>query len=236
MAIDSSALTSINNAIASYTKQDNNDYKKQLQSNQSSLVNRVSTAATDALTYTRHRVAFEEKMKIANEADDTVSISKESLKKLQDYNKSGVASDDKKASSSSSGYTYDYQAIKKKNLENQKAFEADVAKRYGKKSDAVNSDKTDTTVNKDATANKDANVKTDAVKDTVAKVDSTQKSDTTTKTDTTKTESSATETKKTQYSYDYNSMKAKDAQNAAKIEQEVKAQFKGQNSPDSIVS
>lgn len=80
MAIDSSALTSINNAIASYTKQDNNDYKKQLQSNQSSLVNRVSTAATDALTYTRHRVAFEEKMKIANEADDTVSISKESLK------------------------------------------------------------------------------------------------------------------------------------------------------------
>ena len=92
MAIDSSALTSINNAIASYTKQDNNDYKKQLQSNQSSLVNRVSTAATDALTYTRHRVAFEEKMKIANEADDTVSISKESLKKLQDYNKFGVAS------------------------------------------------------------------------------------------------------------------------------------------------
>lgn len=67
-------------------------------------------------------------MKIANESSDTVEISKESLAALKKYNQTEVSVAAKKDSSSSSGYTYDYQAIKKKNLENIAAIERKLLK------------------------------------------------------------------------------------------------------------
>ena len=165
-------------------------------------------------------------MKIANESSDTVEISKESLAALKKYNQTEVSAAAKKDSSSSSGYTYDYQAIKKKNLENIAAIEKEVAEKYGKKTDVA--DSTSKTADDKSTVKSDDTTKTESTTDSAS-------SDKTT--DSKKTESTTdTEKKTTSYSYDYNAMKAKDAENASKIETEVKAQYSGHNSPDDIVN
>ena len=97
-------------------------------------------------------------MKIANESSDTVEISKESLAALKKYNQTEVSAAAKKDSSSSSGYTYDYQSIKKKNLENIAAIEKEVAQKYGKKTDAA--DSTTKTADDKSTVKSDDSTKT----------------------------------------------------------------------------
>lgn len=113
MAIDSSALTSIRNAIASYSGSEST-YSDKLKNDANNSVNSLAQKASSFATKSRYKAAFEEKMKIANESSDTVEISKESLAALKKYNQTEVSVAAKKDSSSSSGYTYDYQAIKKK--------------------------------------------------------------------------------------------------------------------------
>lgn len=216
MAIDSSALTSIRNAIASYSGSEST-YSDKLKNDANNSVNSLAQKASSFATKSRYKAAFEEKMKIANESSDTVEISKESLAALKKYNQTEVSVATKKDSSSSSGYTYDYQSIKKKNLENIAAIEKEVAEKYGKKTDVA-----------------DSTSKTADDKSTVKSDDTTKTASTT---DSKKTESTTnTEKKTTSYSYDYNAMKAKDAENASKIETEVKAQYSGHNSPDDIVN
>ena len=126
MAIDSSALTSIKNAIASYSGSEST-YSDKLKNDANNSVNSLAQKASSFATKSRYKAAFEEKMKIANESSDTVEISKESLAALKKYNQTEVSAAAKKDSSSSSGYTYDYQSIKKKNLENIAAIEKEVS-------------------------------------------------------------------------------------------------------------
>lgn len=223
MAIDSNALSSIRNAIASYSGS-GSSYTESLKNQANDSVNPLAQKVASFATKSRYRVAFEEKMKIANESSDTVDISKESLAALKKYNQTEVSAASKKESSSSSGYTYDYQAIRKKNLENIATIEKEVSEKYGKK--------TDGTVSADKSS--DDSVKSSASADSTTsadKISSTDKG-----TDTTKNQSSSTAEKTTSYSYDYSAMKAKDAQTASRIESEVKAQYTGHNSPDDIVN
>ena len=223
MAIDSNALSSIRNAIASYSGS-GSSYTESLKNQANDSVNPLAQKVASFATKSRYRVAFEEKMKIANESSDTVDISKESLAALKKYNQTEVSAASKKESSSSSGYTYDYQAIRKKNLENIATIEKEVSEKYGKK--------TDGTVSADKSS--DDSVKSSASADSTTsadKISSTDKG-----TDTTKTKSSSTAEKTTSYSYDYSAMKAKDAQTASRIESEVKAKYTGHNSPDDIVN
>lgn len=217
MAIDSNALSSIRNAISSYSGS-GSSYTESLKNQANDSVNSLAQKAASFATKSRYKAAFEEKMKIANESSDTVDISKESLAALKKYNQTEVSAASKKESSSSSGYTYDYQAIRKKNLENIAAIEKEVSEKYGKK--------TDGTVSADKSS--DDSVKSSASADSTTSADK--------GTDTTKTQSSSTAEKTTSYSYDYSAMKAKDAQTASRIESEVKAQYTGHNSPDDIVN
>lgn len=231
MAIDSSALTSIKNAIASYSGSEST-YSDKLKNDANNSVNSLAQKASSFATKSRYKAAFEEKMKIANESSDTVEISKESLAALKKYNQTEVSAAAKKDSSSSSGYTYDYQSIKKKNLENIAAIEKEVAQKYGKKTDAA--DSTTKTADDKSTVKSDDSTKTESTTDGSSS-DKTTASDKTT--DSKKSENTTdTEKKTTSYSYDYNAMKAKDAENASKIEAEVKAQYSGHNSPDDIVN
>lgn len=231
MAIDSSALTSIKNAIASYSGSEST-YSDKLKNDANNSVNSLAQKASSFATKSRYKAAFEEKMKIANESSDTVEISKESLAALKKYNQTEVSAAAKKDSSSSSGYTYDYQSIKKKNLENIAAIEKEVAQKYGKKTDAA--DSTTKTADDKSTVKSDDSTKTESTTDGSSS-DKTTASDKTT--DSKKSENTTdTEKKATSYSYDYNAMKTKDAENASKIEAEVKAQYSGHNSPDDIVN
>ena len=225
MAIDSNALSSIRNAIASYSGS-GSSYTESLKNQANDSVNSLAQKPASFATKSRYKAAFEEKTKIANESSDTVEISKESLAALKKYNQTEVSVAAKKDSSSSSGYTYDYQTIKKKNLENIAAIEKEVAEKYGKKTDVADSTS--------KTADDKSTVKSDDTTKTASTTDSASSDKTT---DSKKTESTTdTEKKTTSYSYDYNAMKAKDAENASKIEAEVKAQYSGHNSPDDIVN
>lgn len=220
MAIDSNALSSIRNAIASYSGS-GSSYTESLKNQANDSVNSLAQKAASFATKSRYKAAFEEKMKIANESSDTVDISKESLAALKKYNQTEVSATSKKESSSSSGYTYDYQTIRKKNLENIAAIEKEVSEKYGRK--------TDGTVSADKSS--DDSVKSSVSADSTASADKTSSAD-----NTTKTQSSSATEKTTSYSYDYSAMKAKDAQTASRIESEVKAQYTGHNSPDDIVN
>ena len=88
-------------------------------------------------------------MKIANGSADTVSISQESIDALKKYQSSNVKNSDKSDSSSSSGYSYDYQSIKKKRIENIAKIEQEVSLKYAKKTDT--SSQTETTNQSDST-------------------------------------------------------------------------------------
>lgn len=211
MAIDSSALTSINNAIDSYSN-DKSSYKDKINRQLNDHVSDLSKKAALAAGQSRYQAAFEEKMKLANGSKDTVEISSDSLEALKKYNSNRNEATDANKTSSSSGYTYDYQAIKKKNLENLAAIEKDVAARYGKKQVAESDTKnTETTASSDVTAA--TSTGTSSVKEN---------------TDTQKSSS-------TEYGYDYSSVKEQDKPNSATTQSEVNAQYSGKNSPDSIV-
>lgn len=165
MAIDSSALTSIKNAIASYSGSEST-YSDKLKNDANNSVNSLAQKASSFATKSRYKAAFEEKMKIANESSDTVEISKESLAALKKYNQTEVSVAAKKDSSSSSGYTYDYQAIKKKNLENIAAIEKEVSEKYGKKTDVA--DSTSKTADDKSTVKSDDTTKTASTTDSAS--------------------------------------------------------------------
>ena len=126
-------------------------------------VNVISKAASQISTQSRYKAAFEEKMKIANGSADTVSISQESIDALKKYQSSNVKNSDKSDSSSSSGYSYDYQSIKKKRIENIAKIEQEVSLKYAKKTDT--SSQTETTNQSDSTK-KDLMSSTSSTSDT----------------------------------------------------------------------
>ncbi len=115
--IDSSALTSIQNAINSYSKTENST-----QQNNSTYLSTISEASTDLYTNTRYKAEFEEKMKQANESEDTVEISEESLNALKNYVQGNSASE---TTSTGTEYTYDYMTLKKQREANQAAIDAE---------------------------------------------------------------------------------------------------------------
>lgn len=145
MSIDSNSLIYLSQAISS-TSNKKDSYSSSVKNTLSDKVNVISKAASQLSAQSRYKVAFEEKMKIANGSTDTVSISQESIDALKKYQSQVVKNSDKSDSSSSSGYSYDYQSIKKKRLENIAKIEKDVSLKYAKKTEQnVTSDQTDKT-------------------------------------------------------------------------------------------
>lgn len=145
MSIDSNSLIYLSQAISS-TSNKKDSYSSSVKNTLSDKVNVISKAASQLSTQSRYKAAFEEKMKIANGSTDTVSISQESIDALKKYQSQAVKNSDKSDSSSSSGYSYDYQSIKKKRLENIAKIEKDVSLKYAKKTEQnVTSDQTDKT-------------------------------------------------------------------------------------------
>lgn len=142
MSIDSNSLIYLSQAISS-TSNKKDSYSSSVKNTLSDKVNVISKAASQLSTQSRYKAAFEEKMKIANGSTDTVSISQESIDALKKYQSLAVKNSDKSDSSSSSGYSYDYQSIKKKRLENIAKIEKDVSLKYAKKTEQnVTSDQT----------------------------------------------------------------------------------------------
>lgn len=145
MSIDSNSLIYLSQAISS-TSNKKDSYSSSVKNTLSDKVNVISKAASQLSAQSRYKAAFEEKMKIANGSTDTVSISQESIDALKKYQSQAVKNSDKSDSSSSSGYSYDYQSIKKKRLENIAKIEKDVSLKYAKKTEQnVTSDQTDKT-------------------------------------------------------------------------------------------
>ena len=105
MSIDANALTSIQNAIASFSSSNtqNSVYQNNVQT--------LSDASASVSTETRYKKAFEEKLKKATGSDE-VEISKDAIDALKNYNLKGnedTETTDKsdKTSSSDVSYTYD---------------------------------------------------------------------------------------------------------------------------------
>ena len=145
MSIDSNSLIYLSQAISS-TSNKKDSYSSSVKNTLYDKVNVISKAASQLSAQSRYKAAFEEKMKIANGSSDTVSISQESIDALKKYQSQAVKNSDKSDSSSSSGYSYDYQSIKKKRLENIAKIEKDVSLKYAKKTEQnVISDQTDKT-------------------------------------------------------------------------------------------
>lgn len=134
MSIDSTSLSYLSQAISN-TSNKKDSLSSSLKNSLQEKVNVISKAASQISTQSRYKAAFEEKMKIANGSTDTVSISQESIDALKKYQSSNVKNSDKSDSSSSSGYSYDYQSIKKKRLENIAKIEQEISLKYAKKTD-----------------------------------------------------------------------------------------------------
>lgn len=148
MSIDSTSLSYLSQAISnSSSKKDS--LSLSLKNSLQDKVNVISKAASQISTQSRYKAAFEEKMKIANGSADTVSISQESIDALKKYQSQNIKNSDKSDSSSSSGYSYDYQSIKKKRIENIAKIEQEVSLKYAKKTDT--SSQTETTNQSDST-------------------------------------------------------------------------------------
>lgn len=148
MSIDSTSLSYLSQAI-SQSSNKNDSLSLSLKNSLHDKVNVISKAASQISTQSRYKAAFEEKMKIANGSADTVSISQESIDALKKYQSENVKNSDKSDSSSSSGYSYDYQSIKKKRIENIAKIEQEVSLKYAKKTDT--SSQTETTNQSDST-------------------------------------------------------------------------------------
>lgn len=235
MAIDSNALDSIHAAIKSYSGETVSNKKEP-----SDLLSAINSNSQGLIKQTRYKTEFEEKMKIANSSEDYVKISDKSLDALQKYVKKETNATNKQDSSSSSGYTYDYQAIKKKNLENLAAIEKDVADKYGKKTTASSVTKTKESTKASETA-KPTEV-SDVASKSASEIETEQmEANTTVDTPTQTTEKQAsttttsTEDTTTQYTYDYFTKKQADEQKANQIAQEISQRYSGKESSDSIV-
>lgn len=127
MSIDASALTSIQNAIASFSSSStqNADSKNYAQI--------LTEASASVSTETRFKKAFEEKLKKATGSED-VEISKDAIEALKKFNESGTQDaekTDKKTSDAS--FTYDYMTLKKQREQNLAKIEQEVADRYNPK-------------------------------------------------------------------------------------------------------
>lgn len=162
MSIDSTSLSYLSQAI-SQSSNKNDSLSLSLKNSLQNKVNVISKAASQISTQSRYKAAFEEKMKIANGSADTVSISQESIDALKKYQSENVKNSDKSDSSSSSGYSYDYQSIKKKRIENIAKIEQEVSLKYAKKTDT--SSQTETTNQSDSTK-KDLMSSTSSTSDT----------------------------------------------------------------------
>ncbi|MBQ9274762.1 MAG: hypothetical protein IJ228_08115 [Succinivibrio sp.] len=127
MAIDTSALSYLNNALSQI-----NGTKVQTNSNSTDMLSVINNASGLAATENRYKAAFEEKMKLANGSDDVVEISADSLKALQNY-----VQGEKASGSTETQYTYDYATIRKQRLANQAAMEQEIAEKYGHKETAT---------------------------------------------------------------------------------------------------
>jgi len=136
MSIDASALTSINNAIASYSSTNTSSTST---TSTEDYLSTISNASAEVGQESRYKQAFEEKLKTAT-GEDEVEISDEAIKALQQYNLTGkVSSDDSSSESSTStatatsdpSYTYDYVTMKKQREENLAAIEKEVVNKYG---------------------------------------------------------------------------------------------------------
>ncbi|MBP5244075.1 MAG: hypothetical protein J6Z28_05085 [Succinivibrio sp.] len=134
MSIDANALTSINNAIASFSSSNtqNSVYQNNVQT--------LSDASASISTETRYKKAFEEKLKKATGSDE-VEISKDAIDALKKYNLKGNEDTEKtdksdKTSSSDVSYTYDYMTLKKQREQNLAKIEKEVNDRYGPASSA----------------------------------------------------------------------------------------------------
>lgn len=112
MSIDSNSLIYLSQAISS-TSNKKDSYSSSVKNTLPDKVNVISKAASQLSAQSRYKAAFEEKMKIANGSTDTVSISQESIDALKKYQSQAVKNSDNSDSSSSSGYSYDYQSIKR---------------------------------------------------------------------------------------------------------------------------
>ena len=235
MAIDSNALDSIHAAIKSYSGETVSNKKEQ-----SDLLSAINSNSQGLIKQTRYKTEFEEKMKIANSSDDYVKISDKSWDALQKYVKKETNATNKQDSSRSSGYTYDYQAIKKKNLENLAAIEKDVADKYGKKTTASSVTKTKESTKASETAN--PTEVSDVASKSASEIETEQmeaKTTVDTSTQTTgkqaSTTTTSTEDTTTQYTYDYFTKKQADEQKANQIAQEISQRYSGKESSDSIV-
>ncbi|MBQ3884098.1 MAG: hypothetical protein II731_04400 [Succinivibrio sp.] len=127
MSIDASALTSIQNAISSFSSSgtQNTDSKNYAQI--------LTEASASVSTETRFKKAFEEKLKKATGSED-VEISKDAIEALKKFNESGTQDaekTDKKTSDVS--YTYDYMTLKKQREQNQAKIDQEIADRYNPK-------------------------------------------------------------------------------------------------------
>ena len=134
MSIDANALTSIHNAIASFSSSNtqNSVYQNNVQT--------LSDANASISTETRYKKAFEEKLKKATGSDE-VEISKDAIDALKKYNLKGNEDTEKtdksdKTSTSDVSYTYDYMTLKKQREQNLAKIEKEVNDRYGPASSA----------------------------------------------------------------------------------------------------
>lgn len=134
MSIDANALTSIQNAIASFSSSNtqNSVYQNNVQT--------LSDASASVSTETRYKKAFEEKLKKATGSDE-VEISKDAIDALKNYNLKGnedTETTDKsdKTSSYDVSYTYDYMTLKKQREQNLAKIEKEINDRYATASSA----------------------------------------------------------------------------------------------------
>ena len=134
MSIDANALTSIQNAIASFSSSNtqNSVYQNNVQT--------LSDASASVSTETRYKKAFEEKLKKATGSDE-VEISKDAIDALKNYNLKGNEDTEKtdksdKTASSDVSYTYDYMTLKKQREQNLAKIEKEINDRYAPASSA----------------------------------------------------------------------------------------------------
>ena len=126
MSIDASALTSIHNAIASFSSSNTKNTASQ------NYVQTLTEASAAVSSETRYKKAFEDKLKKATGSDD-VDISKDAIEALKKFNQTGAQETETTESKSSSdaSYTYDYMTLKKQREQNLAKIEKEVAEKYG---------------------------------------------------------------------------------------------------------
>ena len=134
MSIDANALTSIHNAIASFSSSNtqNSVYQNNVQT--------LSDASASVSTETRYKKAFEEKLKKATGSDE-VEISKDAIDALKNFNIKGNEDTEKtdksdKTSSSDVSYTYAYMTLKKQREQNLAKIEKEINDRFAPASSA----------------------------------------------------------------------------------------------------